>query len=194
MIKPVYYKSFRSRKFQEPEKPKRSALDILAVEENIILDIGFGTGDSTIALQGMFPQHSVLGIEAYKPGVKNLLSKNIYVHFGDALEMIEKINNNTINQIYMLFPDPWQKKKHRKRRLFNEYTFRVIMSIIKKNGLFHFSTDNINYALEAKAVISKVTSDDVAFSKNRGFRPITKFEKKSISKKNFVFDLIYIKQ
>ena len=193
MIKPVYYKSFRSRKFQEPEKPKRSALDILTVEENIILDIGFGTGDSTIALQGMFPQHSVLGIEAYKPGVKNLLSKNIYVHFGDALEMIEKINNNTISQIYMLFPDPWQKKKHRKRRLFNEYTFRVIMSIIKKNGFFHFSTDNINYALEAKAVINKVTSDEVAFSKNRGFRPITKFEKKSISKKNFVFDLIYIK-
>jgi tRNA (guanine-N7-)-methyltransferase len=193
VTKPVYYKSFRSRKFQEPVKPNRSALDILAREENIILDIGFGTGDSTIALQGMFPQHSVLGIESYKPGVKNLLSKNIYVHFGDALEIIEKINNNTISQIYMLFPDPWQKKKHRKRRLFNEYTFRVIMSIIKKNGLFHFSTDNINYALEAKAVINKVTSDNVAFSKNRGFRPITKFEKKSISKKNFVFDLIYIK-
>ena len=141
----------------------------------------------------MFPQHSVLGIEAYKPGVKNLLSKNIYVHFGDALEIIEKINNNTISQIYMLFPDPWQKKKHRKRRLFNEYTFRVIKSIIKKNGFFHFSTDNINYALEAKSVISKVTSDEVAFSRNRGFRPITKFEKKSICKKNFVFDLIYIK-
>lgn len=193
MIKPVYYKSFRSRKFQEPVKPNRSALDILAREENIILDIGFGTGDSTIALQGMFPQHSVMGIEAYKPGIKNLLSKNIFVHHGDALKMIEKINSNTISQIYMLFPDPWQKKKHRKRRLFNEYTFRVIMSIIKKNGLFHFSTDNINYALEAKAVINKVTSDNVAFSKNRGFRPITKFEKKSISKKNFVFDLIYIK-
>ena len=96
MNKPVYYKSFRSRKFQEPEKPKRSALDILAIEENIILDIGFGTGDSTIALQGMFPQHSVLGIEAYKPGVKNLLSKNIYVHFGDALDMIEKINTKMI--------------------------------------------------------------------------------------------------
>ena len=193
MNRPVYYKSFRSRKFQEPVKPNRSALDILAREENIILDIGFGTGDSTIALQGMFPQHSVMGIEAYKPGIKNLLSKNIFVHHGDALKMIEKINSNTISQIYMLFPDPWQKKKHRKRRLFNEYTFRVIMSIIKKNGLFHFSTDNINYALEAKAVINKVTSDNVAFSKNRGFRPITKFEKKSISKKNFVFDLIYIK-
>ena len=193
MIKPVYYKSFRSRKFQEPVKPNRSALDILAIEENIILDIGFGTGDSTIALQGMFPQYSILGIESYKPGIKNLLSKNIFVHHGDALEILEKINTNTISQIYMLFPDPWQKKKHRKRRLLNEYTFSVIMSIIKKNGFFHFSTDNINYALEAKAVINNVTSDNVVFSKNRGFRPITKFEKKSISKKNFVFDLIYIK-
>ena len=193
MTKPVYYKSFRSRKFQEPVKPNRSALDILATEEKIILDIGFGTGDSTIALQGMFPQHSILGIESYKQGIKNLLNKNIFVHHGDALEILEKINNDTISQIYMLFPDPWQKKKHRKRRLLNEYTFSVIMSIIKKNGFFHFSTDNINYALEAKAVINNVTSDNVVFSKNRGFRPITKFEKKSISKKNFVFDLIYIK-
>ena len=194
MNKPVYYKSFRSRKFQELEKPKRSALDILATEENIILDIGFGTGDSPIALQGMFPHHSIMGIEAYKPGVKNLLSKKIYVHYGDALEILEEISKDTISQIYMLFPDPWQKKKHRKRRLFNEYTFRVIMSIIKRNGFFHFSTDNISYALEAKKIISKVTSVDIAFSKNRSFRPITKFEKKSISKKNFVFDLIYIKQ
>ena len=194
MNKPVYYKSFRSRKFQEPEKPKRSALDILAAEKNIILDVGFGTGDSTIALQDMFPKYRVLGIEAYKPGIKNLLSKNIYVHYGDALEIIEKIRNDTISQIYMLFPDPWQKKKHRKRRLFNEYTFRVILSIIKRNGFFHFSTDNISYALEAKKIISRVTSVDISFSKNRGFRPETKFEKKGISKKNFVFDLIYIKQ
>ena len=93
MIKPVYYKSFRSRKFHEPKKPKRSALDILAVEKNIILDVGFGTGDSTIALQDMFPKYRVLGIEAYKPGIKNLLNKNIYVHYGDALEVIEKISN-----------------------------------------------------------------------------------------------------
>ena len=194
MNKPVYYKSFRSRKFQEPEKPKRSALDILAVEKNIILDVGFGTGDSTIALQDMFPKYKVLGIEAYKPGIKNLLNKNIYVHYGDALEIIEKIRNDTISQIYMLFPDPWQKKKHRKRRLFNEYTFRVILSIIKRDGFFHFSTDNISYALEAKKIISRVTSADISFSKNRGYRPITKFEKKGISKRNFVFDLIYIKQ
>ena len=194
MNRPVYYKSFRSRKFQNSDEPKRSVLEILTHEKNIILDIGFGTGDSAIALKYMFPKHNIIGIESYKPGVKNLLNKGIYVHYGDALEVIEKISNNTISQIYMLFPDPWQKRKHRKRRLFNEYTFRAIRSIIKKHGLFHFSTDNINYALEARKVISKVISKNITFSKNRGCRPITKFEKKSIVKKNFVFDLIYIKQ
>ena len=193
MNRPVYYKSFRSRKFQELEEPKKSVQDIFKIEKNIILDIGFGTGESTVALNNMFPKHSVFGIEAYKPGIKNLINNNIYAHYGDALEIIENINDNSISQIYMLFPDPWQKKKHRKRRLFNKYTFNIINSIIKENGFFHFSTDNINYALEAKEIINDVTSGSIKFSNNRGFRPITKFEKKGISKRNFIFDLIYIK-
>jgi tRNA (guanine-N7-)-methyltransferase len=191
--RPVYYKSFRSRKFQELEEPKKSVQDIFKIEKNIILDIGFGTGESTVALNNMFPKHSICGIEAYKPGIKNLINNNIYAHYGDALEVIENINDNSISQIYMLFPDPWQKKKHRKRRLFNKYTFNIINSIIKENGFFHFSTDNINYALEAKEIINDVTSGSIKFSNNRGFRPITKFEKKGISKRNFIFDLIYIK-
>ena len=194
MVRPVYYKSFRSRKFQELQRPKKSILDILKIKKNIILDIGFGTGESAIALNTMFPKYSVCGIEAYKPGVRNLITNNMFAHYGDALEVIEKINDNTISQIYMLFPDPWQKKKHRKRRLFNEYTFKIIKSIIKKNGFFHFATDNIGYALEARKIMSDNTSSVVKFSNNRGFRPITKFEKKGISKKNFIFDLIYIKQ
>ena len=194
MNRPVYYKSFRSRKFQELKEPKKSIQDILKIEKNIILDIGFGTGESTVALNNMFPKHSVFGIEAYKPGIKNLINNNIYAHYGDALEIIEKISANSISQVYMLFPDPWQKKKHRKRRLLNDYTFNIIKSIIKKNGFFHFSTDNVNYALEAKKIINDVTSSSIKFSNNRGFRPITKYEKKGIAKRNFIFDLIYIKQ
>ena len=194
MNRPVYYKSFRSRKFQELEKSTTLTLDVLAKGKNIILDIGFGSGESTLALKKIFPEYNIFGIEAYKPGVKKLLSENISVYHGDALEIIEKIDGDTISQIYMLFPDPWQKKKHRKRRLFNEYTFEIIRSIIKKDGLFHFATDNINYAFEAKETINKVTSSNISFSKTRGFRPITKYEKKGVLKRNFVFDLIYIKR
>ena len=186
MNRPVYYKSFRSRKFQELEEPTRSILDILKIEKNIILDIGFGTGESTIAINNMFPKHNVCGIEAYKPGVKNLISNNIYAHYGDALEVIEKINDDAISQIYMLFPDPWQKKKHRKRRLFNDYTFKIIKSIMRKNGFFHFATDNISYALEAKKIIADNTSCAINFSNNRGFRPTVSYTHLTLPTKRIV--------
>ena len=194
MIKPKYYKSFRSRKTQEFKQPSTSIIDILNNQDDKILDIGFGTGESTLCFKKYFPELIVCGIEAYKTGIKNLINEDIYLHYGDALEIIEQIKSNSVTQIYMLFPDPWQKKKHRKRRLFNRYTFKIINSIIRKDGFFHFSTDNINYALEAREIIREVTKSDINFSNNRGQRPITKYEKKAILKSSFVFDLIYIKK
>ena len=193
MTRPVYYKSFRSRKFQNILISSTSLVDAVTQSDDIILDIGFGTGESTVALNEIFPNHTVCGIEAYKPGIKKLITEKIPVEFGDAAQIIEKFSDNKISQIYMLFPDPWQKVKHRKRRLFSEYTFRIIDRILKKGGLFQFTSDNINYAFQAKSIIEKVSSREITFSKNRGLRPITKYEIKGIKKKNFVFDLIYFK-
>ena len=141
----------------------------------------------------IFSEHVVCGIEAYKPGVKRLIAEKIPVEYGDAAEIIEKFDDNKISQIYMLFPDPWQKVKHRKRRLFSEYTFRIIDRILKRDGFFHFASDNINYAFQAKRIIEKASCRDVEFSKHRGFRPVTRYEVKGIRKRNFIFDLIYFK-
>ena len=193
MIRPVYYKSFRSRKFQNILLSSTSIVDATTQCDDIILDIGFGTGESTVELNKMFSNHIVCGIEAYKPGVKKLIAEKIPVEYGDAAEIIEKFDNNKISQIYMLFPDPWQKVKHRKRRLFSEYTFKVIDRILKKGGFFHFASDNINYAYQAKHIIENGASRDIEFSKHRGFRPVTKYEVKGIEKRNFIFDLIYFK-
>ena len=193
MTRPVYYKSFRSRKFQNIHLTSTSIFDATNQSDDIILDIGFGTGESTMALNEIFSEHVVCGIEAYKPGVKKLMAEKIPVEYGDAAEIIEKFDNNKISQIYMLFPDPWQKVKHRKRRLFSEYTFKIIDRILKRDGFFHFTSDNINYAFQAKYIIEKASSSDVQFSKNRGLRPVTKYEVKGIKKRNFIFDLIYFK-
>ncbi len=193
MTRPVYYKSFRSRKFQNIHLTSTSILDATNQSDDVILDIGFGTGESTIALNEIFPEYVVCGIEAYKPGVKKLMAEKIPVEYGDAAEIIEKFDDNKISQIYMLFPDPWQKVKHRKRRLFNEYTFKIIERILKRDGFFHFASDNINYAFHAKRIIEKASSKDVEFSRHRGFRPVTKYEVKGIKKRNFIFDLIYFK-
>ena len=193
MNKPIFYKSFRSRNFQGLDVANISVADESSNEENIILDIGFGTGESTIFSRNI-SQHKVYGIEAYKPGVKYLRDQKIDAEYGDAADIIEKFKDKTVSQIYMLFPDPWQKNKHRKRRLFNEYIFSEIHRVLKRNGLFHFTSDNINYALEAKRIINKFSSESIDFSKKRGLRPITKYEMKGLEKRNFIFDLIYTKR
>ena len=193
MSRPVYYKSFRSRKFNNIHFASSSIVDATNKSDDVILDIGFGTGESTMTLNEIFSDHLVCGIEAYKPGVKKLIAEKIPVEYGDAAEIIEKFDDNKISQIYMLFPDPWQKVKHRKRRLFSEYTFKIIDRILKRDGFFHFASDNINYAFQAKRIIEKSSSRDIQFSKNRGFRPVTKYEVKGIKKGNFIFDLIYFK-
>ena len=193
MTRPVYYKSFRSRKLQNIHLTSNSIVDATNQSDDIILDIGFGTGESTVSLSEIFSEHVVCGIEAYKPGVKKLIAEKIPVEYGDAAEIIEKFDDNRISQIYMLFPDPWQKVKHRKRRLFSEFTFKIIERILKRGGFFHFASDNINYALQAKRIIEIASSRDVEFSKHRGFRPVTKYEVKGIEKRNFIFDLIYFK-
>ncbi len=193
MNKPIFYKSFRSRKYQNEDNLLTSATDFLNSGKKIILDIGFGTGESTIALNRVYKDYLVIGLEAYKPGIMNLINKNILTHYGDALEFIEKLENETVAKIYMLFPDPWQKKKHRKRRLFNNYTFRIINRILMKKGVLHFTSDNINYAIQAREVIQNISERKISFSKNRGNRPITKFESKALEKNKFVFDIIYAK-
>ncbi len=193
MNRPIYYKSYRSRKTEKFIIPNKPLKEIISQNHRVILDIGFGTGDSTVALKEMFSDFLVCGIESYRPGIKKLISEKIHVEYGDALNVIEKLESNSVTQIYMLFPDPWQKSKHRKRRLLNEYTFNIIDNILQNKGVFQFATDNINYAFEAKRMMSKILSKSIEFSKHRGSRPITKYELKGIQKKNFIFDLIYLK-
>ena len=194
MIRPVFYKSFRSRNFNQLKESAES-LDLTnLLSKNLVIDIGFGTGESTIALNKIYSNDIVCGIECYKPGVKKLTDHNIHVKYGDALEIIEKIKPGSVSKIYMLFPDPWQKIKHRKRRLMNDYSFSIINKILISDGLFHFATDNISYAFQAREIIKHQSSNNIKFSSNRGLRPITKYEVKAKKKKNFVFDLIYIKK
>ena len=65
MSRPVYYKSFRSRKYQNIHLTSSSILDATNLSDDVILDIGFGTGESTVALNEIFSDHVVCGIEVY---------------------------------------------------------------------------------------------------------------------------------
>ena len=140
-------------------------------------------------------------IESYYRGIENLNNlikknnlNNIFVFHGDAIEIVEKFfPDNSLDHIYIFFPDPWPKRKHYKRRIINLYSIDMLFSKLKKNGKFHFTTDHINYAYSVRNVLSKLLKKSISFSNNRGLRPITSYEKKAYKKNNLVFDLIEAK-
>ena len=155
MNRPVFIKSFRSRKSKEINLTNKSLNELIDKRSKIILDIGFGTGDSSIKHLKKCIKIIQSGYRSIQPGIQRLESEGIAAQYGDALEILESLDNNSISQIYMLFPDPWQKSKHRKRRLFNDLHFEIIKKILVQGGNFQFTTDNINYAFNAKNINKK---------------------------------------
>ena len=81
--------------------------------------------------------------------------KNIRIHFGNCLDLIHNFNYSTLNKIYILFPDPWHKTKHKKRRFFNENNAMYLCSLLKKNGTINIATDIEDYANQILGIMQR---------------------------------------
>lgn len=128
------------------------------------LEIGSGNGKFIVELANNNKDKYFLGIEYSYKAVKKTVSKaykrnikNLAIIFGEANSIIEKYLNNKyqFDNIYLNFPDPWPKKKHSHRRIFNKEFLNKIYSILKDDGIFYSATDDDNYALEIMNPIYK---------------------------------------
>ena len=124
-------------------------LEKLNEYENISLEIGFGTGDILLHNALNFPKNLFVGIEYYKKGIAQLLLniekhnlKNIRLFYGDAFDYLKLAKTNCLNEILIMFPDPWPKRRHWKRRIINKDSVNEISRILKSNGRALFFTDN----------------------------------------------------
>ena len=124
-------------------------LEQLNEYENISLEIGFGTGDVLLHNALNFPKNLFLGIEYYKKGIDQLILniekhnlKNIRLFYGDAFDYLKLAKTNYLNEILIMFPDPWPKRRHWKRRIINKDSVNEISRILKSNGKTLFFTDN----------------------------------------------------
>ena len=124
-------------------------LEQLDEYENISLEIGFGTGDILLHNALNFPKNLFVGIEYYKKGIAQLLLntekhnlKNIRLFYGDAFNYLNLAKTNYLNEILIMFPDPWPKRRHWKRRIINKDSVNEISRILKSNGKALFFTDN----------------------------------------------------
>ena len=119
----------------------------------ISLEIGFGTGDILLHNALNFPNNLFVGIEYYKKGIAQLLLniekynlKNIRIFYGDAFDYLKLVKTNYLDEILIMFPDPWPKRRHWKRRIINKDSVNEISRILKPNGKALFFTDNKDLA------------------------------------------------
>ncbi|HUJ53967.1 MAG TPA: tRNA (guanosine(46)-N7)-methyltransferase TrmB, partial [Steroidobacteraceae bacterium] len=168
------------------------------------LEIGFGNGENLLALAAAHPERDFLGIEVHRPGVGRLLLGlearalgNVRVICHDAVEVLEQqIAPGSLAEILILFPDPWPKKRHHKRRLLQEPFAEVLASRLSRGGVLRLATDWQPYALQMLEVLSAVRglenlAADRAFSDRPLERAPTRFERRGERLGHRVWDLCF---
>tara|TARA_X000000368_G_scaffold418977_1_gene421199 strand:+ start:3170 stop:3853 length:684 start_codon:yes stop_codon:yes gene_type:complete len=174
-------------------------------EGELVLDIGFGSGESLIHLATNFREKKFLGIEVYLSGIGGVLRDakeknltNLKIINGDAENiLINKLKGITFNSILFLFPDPWPKKRHHKRRLIKEEFVHRLKNITKPNGQIMFKSDWQDYFDSAKEIISKSNSweeiDEHEYTEEFKKLPKTRFERKAIREGRKINNLVFRK-
>ncbi|HVY00585.1 MAG TPA: tRNA (guanosine(46)-N7)-methyltransferase TrmB [Pseudorhodoplanes sp.] len=136
----------------EPPPAKLAALFRVPVEE-VRLEIGFGGGEHLIAQALANPNAGFIGIEMFVNGMAKALAaiethnlQNIRLHHGDAADLIAWLPDRALSRIDMLYPDPWPKRRHWKRRFINERSIAALARILRQGGDFRFASDWPHYA------------------------------------------------
>lgn len=133
----------------------------------VCLEIGFGNGEHLAGQALSHPQTGFIGAEVFKNGIANLLTlitgikegsrlpetfrllpgrtDNIRVFGDDVRLLFERIPDGFFDKIYVLFPDPWPKKRHASRRFINPDNLREIARILKPGGILRIATDHKVY-------------------------------------------------
>lgn len=178
--------------------------NVFGREAPVVLEIGFGMGDSLIEMAKNQPEKNYIGIEVHRPGVGRLLSNadkegldNIRVFCEDAIEVLaQSIPDGSLDCIQLFFPDPWHKKRHHKRRIVQPELAESLRKKLKVGGVFHMATDWENYAEHMMEVMSaapgyKNVAGEGSFSPQPQWRPVTKFQRRGEKLGHGVWDLMF---
>ncbi|MCG3857786.1 tRNA (guanosine(46)-N7)-methyltransferase TrmB [Psychrobacter sp. Ps2] len=171
----------------------------------LTVEIGFGLGDSFIEMAAADPTRNFVGVEVHEPGIgkcaymagtQNL--SNVKIINGDAIQLLKQLPENHIDRIQLYFPDPWQKKRHYKRRFVSPERMTIVTRSLKQGGWFHTATDWEHYAFWMVEVLDGFAgltnkAGKGNFTERPDFRPMTKFERRGLDRGHGVWDLIYIK-
>ena len=173
---------------------------------DLILEIGFGMGDSLLDMAERFPDQNFIGIEVHVPGIGRLINEankrnlsNLKVFCADATDVLtDCIADSSLTRLQLYFPDPWHKSRHHKRRIVQPAFLSQVAEKLKDGGVLHMATDWEPYAefmLETASLCPSLCNiaGEQQYSERPDYRPETKFERRGQQLGHGVWDLLFIK-
>ena len=175
--------------------------EIFPTYKTRIMEVGFGMGEATAILARDFPETAFLAVEVHRPGVGKLCARldengsaNVRILQHDVIDVINnQLADDSLDGVHIFFPDPWQKKRHIKRRLLTPEFLRLIFPKIKKGGFIHIATDWVPYAEFALKSFAQVPEYQGGEVSRPNWRPITRFEGQGLDKNHRVTDMRFTK-
>ena len=205
MKKKLYFGRVKSRTISKIKENsfkkylKTKNIKSLNLKKKLILEIGIGMGENLIHLSKKNIKKNIIGLDPFKNGMVNVSDycinnniKNIYLYPYVFQKFINQFKKLRFDIIYILFPDAWPKKRHKKRRIVNEEFLKKIIETLKKKGKIFFSTDNLDYFINVKTIIKNFPNIKVK-KINKIVTIKTKFYLKAEKKGNKINSLLISK-
>ncbi|SHK81541.1 tRNA (guanine-N(7)-)-methyltransferase [Pseudonocardia thermophila] len=170
----------------------------------LIMEIGSGMGEASAAMAAAEPDIDHLAVEVFEPGLGQLLKRiveadlrNLVLLRGDAVALLrERVPPASLAGLRIFFPDPWPKRRHRKRRLIQPAFVALAASRLAPGGTLHMATDWDDYARQMLTVAEAAeglenTAGPGQWTPRPEWRPVTKFERRALREGRTVHDLIF---
>jgi tRNA (guanine-N7-)-methyltransferase len=160
----------------------------------IWLEIGFGAGEHLAAQAAAHPGIGFIGAEVFENGIAKLLANvesqglgNIRIFADDALLLLDRLADRAIGRVFILFPDPWPKERHKKRRLVSRETLDCLARVMRPGAELRLATDDPDYAawmeerLGSQDEFAFVAQGEGAWAARPLDWPVTRYEQKAVS-------------
>ena len=140
------------------ENPQRKKIKLSEIfdEKAVWLEIGFGGGEHLIHQASLYPDIGFIGCEPYQNGVAKLMAKlsanpcqNIKLYDGDVRNIFDVLEKNSVSKVFLLYPDPWPKKRHHRRRFVTQEFLNPLYEVMKPGSILRIATDIEDYVRQA---------------------------------------------
>ncbi len=169
--------------------------------KNVVLDIGFGNGEYTAAYANAFQEKHLIATEVYLSGIGSLIGlinkykiSNISIFDEDVRLLMDQMPKEFLDSVNVLFPDPWQKAKHHKRRLIGEDFLYQLHPLLKPNAKIFVRTDWEDYAEQISELAELMSSHfRLERTQNIEFEFETRFHQRAIKEGRKINSFLFTK-